>query len=148
MKPKKQSSSWYIAATHYLTSGFAIPLVVNILAQLIIAPFLIRTGSPVIVFLGLLAVSLVAIWFGVIYSANYLKKTYVIQNPVSVIKLSTAYLIVLLGIFFTFSIITQEITALSVTFLSVNFIAVVTTFYLASRRYVTGTTAEPYPSSQ
>ena len=139
MKEKKQSSSWYIAATHYLTAGFAIPFVVNLIALFIVVPFLVATGFPAVVFAGILAINLVAIWLGVMYSANYVKKTYIISDHRKVVKFSTSYLVVLFGGFLIFSQVAQGVSVDGIVFLVINFVTVVAVFYFFSTKYLRAT---------
>ena len=136
MKERKQSSSWYIAATHYLTAGFAIPLIVNIIAAFTVVPFLVSTGSPIVVFAGTLAIGLIAIWFGVMYSANYVKKTYIILDPKRVVKFSTEYLIVVLGGILVFFQMAQGVTIEGVISSAINLAVVVAVFNFASTKYL------------
>ena len=147
MKERKQSSSWYIAATHYLTAGFAIPLVVNIIAAFTVIPLFGSTGSPIVVFAGTLAIGLVAIWFGVMYSVNYLKKTYIILDPKRIVKFSTAYLVVVLGGVLIFSQIVQGLTIGGIILAAINFVVVVTVFNFASTKYLDGITPNSSSSS-
>ena len=123
---RKQSANWYIAATHYLTAGFVIPILTILILGLFIGflPIL----SPIVSGLFYFVVIALAVWLGVIYSANFLKKTYIVKNKDKIVNLSTIYLIIL-GIIgltvFGFSIFDCIILAI---------MAVV--FYLGSRRYI------------
>ncbi len=89
----KESAVWYVAATHYLTAGFAIPLVVN-LAYGFFGPQLLGPETLLYVLIGI-ALGVMGVWLGVKYSANYLKKRYVIQDARRVVFLSTTYMAVL-----------------------------------------------------
>ena len=48
MKEKKQSKDWYVAVTHYLTAGFAIPWVIVLVLGI---PLTILIGTSHIMFL-------------------------------------------------------------------------------------------------
>lgn len=89
---KKQSSDWYIAATHYLTAGFVIPLLAGlVLAFLFAASGIVGVTQAVI----MVFVSPVVVYFGVMYAAQYLQKTYVIARPSRIVVLATTYLAVI-----------------------------------------------------
>jgi hypothetical protein len=122
---KKHSANWYIAATHYLTAGFVIPLLVMfifgiVLGFLSVLPTVILT----LLYAGIMAL---AIWLATSYSANFLKKQYIIKDKDKIVNLSTIYLIVL-G---TINLVLQ-FSVLSIILLAV--MAVV--FYLGSKRYI------------
>jgi hypothetical protein len=82
MKPKKQSAYWNIAATHYLTAGFAMPFLVGLVINFTVVPLIpsdlskeLLIGISIMV---LVAFKIIAVWLGVWYSARYLAKNYVI----------------------------------------------------------------------
>ncbi len=86
MKEKKQAANWYVAFTHFLTSGFAIPFLVGGLLVLLFWKF----PSLEIGWLQYL-IGLAVIWLGVLYSARYINKKYLIKDRDRVIILSTVY---------------------------------------------------------
>lgn len=143
---KKQSSNWYIAATHYLTAGFVAPLLLGFLASFLtsmIPLFAAGIGKVLFEFIFLV----LAIWLGIIYSARYLKKTYVItsESKQRVVNLATIYFVVLRLIFYMFGFL-WAITKIRVSggmitdFLLNLFVLVVlggTLFYYLSRKYIT-----------
>ena len=93
---KKKVSDWYSAATHYLTAGFIIPFLIGI-----VFGFLSAMGEDVfsisgdVIYFVSIVVTLISIWFGVMYSASYLRKAYHITNKERVIRISTAYLVII-----------------------------------------------------
>src|SRR3989344_2696557 len=93
-KERKQSADWNIAVTHYLTAGFAIPFLVGLAWFLIVRILGLQLGVIMLYIFSLLLV-VIAIWGGVKYSADYLKKTYIIKNKDRIIKTATIYMVVL-----------------------------------------------------
>ncbi len=91
-KDLKESKLWYISATHYLTSGFVIPLILSALSVFLLKSFF-GTSYQAWQFLTVLIVSLLSVYLGVIYSASYLKKTYKIKDAKKIIKYSSIYFI-------------------------------------------------------
>ncbi|MFA5369030.1 MAG: hypothetical protein WC303_03490 [Candidatus Paceibacterota bacterium] len=131
MQTKKQSASWYIAMTHYLTSGFAIPFIMALILMFIIYPLTMSLFdlSETIMNLFIVLYLLLSISLGIIYSANYLKKTYAIdnKNKKTIVNISTIFF----GLFYiSVSIFTsgiyETITATIFTIL----------FYLLSSKYI------------
>jgi len=96
MKEKKQSKDWYIAATHWLTAGFAIPIIITLVVGI---PALMLIGKNNVIFLTIIMsiVWIISIWLGVMYAAKYINKTYVIKDSENIAKLATIYLGVLGG---------------------------------------------------
>ena len=93
MEQKKQSKNWNIAATHYLTSGFAIPFVVGLILVFPLASFFPK-GSFMFNFVAPL-IGLISIWLGAWYSANYINRKYFISDSSKIVKASMAYFIIL-----------------------------------------------------
>jgi len=93
---KKQKSNWYIAATHYLTAGFVVPLILGLLASFLASMIpIFNTGIGKTLFQFVFLV--LAIWLGVMYSARYLKKAYIItpESKQRIALLATIYFVVL-----------------------------------------------------
>ncbi len=103
--PKKQSSNWYIAATHFLTSGL-IALFLGVVAIGFVVP-LFNISDPTIVGLVNSVFLLASAFLGLLYSASHINKKYAIPNPVSVVRLATIYLLVLqiAAVAFIFSVL-------------------------------------------
>ena len=133
VKKKKESANWYIAATHYLTSGFVIPLIINAIAAFTILPLL---GEGLMSYVVLLVIYLASIWLGVMYSANYLKKAYIIKEPAAIVKLSVIYMVVLFLIFFGFTVAGGEVPALNLGLEGLRLILVAILFFVASKKYI------------
>ena len=136
MKEKKQSAYWYIAATHYLTSGLAMPFLVALVLG--IPAFLLIGKDDVLLSVIVNSVLwFIGIWLGVIYSSKYLAKTYIIKDSNKVIKLATIYLAVL-GSLFRIDKMDKGITlGIAVDF--ILFIGIVSAFYFFSKKYVHNT---------
>ena len=143
---KKQSSNWYIAATHYLTAGFVAPLLLGFLASFLASIIPLFTAGIGEVLFGFIFLVL-AIWLGVMYSARYLKKTYVItsENKQRIVSLATIYFVVLRLISYMcgfLSIITKiRIGIGMITEILLNILVFVVIsgvlFYYLSRKYIT-----------
>jgi len=122
---RKQSANWYIAATHYLTAGFVIPLLMMFVLGIILG-FLPVLPKAVMYLLYLVVMALV-IWLATIYSANFLKKKYIIKDKNKIVNLAMIYLVVLgvIGLVLQFSVLYILVLAVE---------AVV--FYLGSKKYI------------
>lgn len=129
MKEKKKSSNWYIAATHYITAGFA-PSFLGGIAFSFIAVSLISSGVTneyLFAFLRALFF-LIIIYLGVRYSASYLNKAYVIKDKNRVVNLATTYYIIL-------NVIGLGILGRSLTIAIINIVLAVL-FYTFSKKYI------------
>jgi len=143
---KKQSSNWYIAATHYLTAGFVAPLLLGFLASFLTSITPLFTAGIGKILFGFIFLVL-AIWLGTMYSARYLKKTYVItsESKQRIVNLATIYFVVLRLIFYMFGFLSImakiRISGGMITDFLLNiFIFVViggALFYYLSRKYIT-----------
>lgn len=139
MKERKKSANWYIAATHYLTSGFAIPFLIALVITFIVI-LLPALKTAVLTFLfRLIVINILAIWLGVMYSARYLKKTYIIENEVNIVNLSTTYLVVLNVVYILFQVFYGKIIGSAITYTFIKFIVRAILFYVFSRRYLADT---------
>ena len=78
----------------------------------------------------------IATWLATIYSANFLKKKYIIKDKNKIVSLSTLYLVVV-GII---GIIGSALQSFS--FGIVVLVVMVVTFYLASKKYIEETSEE------
>lgn len=139
MSERKESSSWYIAATHWLTSGFVIPLILTFLIVLILG-FIFgesaaEDSSTTIIALASLIYTPLVYWLGVMYSARYVNKKYVIRNSKEIANLATVYLLVVGGGFRLLQILGGG----DFTFEHISFLLVLVVFYLASRKYIKNT---------
>lgn len=136
METKKKSANWYIAATHWLTAGFIIPLLgIIILMPLLGYIFISLFGEDRAS--GLLQISILLlwpfiIWLGVKYSASYCNKKYVIESTKEIVILSTLYLAITRGLFMGYQIFAQGLLTMN------HLISVITVivFYLASKKYI------------
>lgn len=93
MSKKEKSANWNIAATHYLTSGFFIPALWVVLINLLF--LYLKIDNIYIIYPIFVIMYWLWLFLWVMYSASYLKKRYVIMNPVQVTKLSTIYFLVI-----------------------------------------------------
>lgn len=99
MDTRKASAPWYIAATHYLTAGFAIPFIGGLILGVGMGIARISPGDGPFSGLYLAPFSLLMLYFGVIYSARFIQRRYIITDAMHIVNLSTGYLIALRVIF-------------------------------------------------
>jgi hypothetical protein len=138
MKETKKSANWYIAATHLLTAGIAPPFLVNIVVNIIVRS--LNITSLIILYPILIISYILAIWLGVLYSANYLKKTYVIENKEAIVNLSSIYLVVgYIALMFIVIISGRWAGLLWFVLKVVSSIICVALFYFLSMKYVSNT---------
>lgn len=133
MKEKKRSRNWYIAATHYLTSGLVMPLIITFIATFILA-MLVRGESPILVVANIVILPL-SLWLGARYSASFINRRYVVPNAQKVVKLSTVYLVVVWGATYLYFLMAGGATMANV----VNIIAFIiggVVFYRTSQKYL------------
>lgn len=144
MKEKKQSANWNIAATHYLTAGFAIPFVLSLVLGI---PMVLLLGSEgVAVNIGNIVIVPLIVWLGVMYSAKYVNKTYVINDSQKVITLATVYLVVIAGGLQMRAALMANFDIVSILGM-VRVIVMAGVFYVASKKYVHNTTTEETQSA-
>jgi hypothetical protein len=134
MNEKKQSASWYIAATHWLTSGFVVPLILNILISLVLGLVFggdLKNKITLIAFVSIIFSPLIY-WSGVMYSARYINKKYIIKNSNEIANLATIYVLIVGGGYRLFQIIQGS----GLTLEHISFILGVIAFYIASKKYI------------
>ena len=133
MKEKKQSKDWYIAATHWLTAGFAMPLIIGFVLG-IPAVILIGENNAMLFAIVMSVIWILGIWLGVMFAAKYVNKTYIVKNSENIAKLATIYLGVIGGGFRLFGL-SRGITTASV--IDIGFFVVgVAVFYILSKKYI------------
>ena len=149
MKEKNKSSNWYIAATHYITAGFAIPFIIYLIATVLLRALSLSFLSNILLLtLFLLIVRILAIWLGTMYSANYLGKAYIIEDKNKITNLATIYFVVLnLGyLLFQISssrgIIGGALSGTDIAYSFLSFVIAAVLFYVFSKKYVKNSEAE------
>jgi hypothetical protein len=137
MKEKKQAANWNIAATHYLTSGFAIPFIMGLVLGI---PAVILVGKDNIVALTIVTsiIWMVSIWLGIIYSSKFIAKTYIVNDKNKIVNLATIYLIVLGSAFRLYNLSSK---GLNIAFIidAFFFVVVIILFYFLSKKYLHNT---------
>lgn len=130
------SKPWYIAATHYLTALFAIPLITSLIYTFFIHPFL-PINSHLMNWILSWVVWLIWVVLWIIYSSKYLHKTYVINTQIKekVIKLTTIYLIVLSWIMRLRMFVIEWFSTYFIMDL-VLYIILIAIFYVLSNKYI------------
>ncbi len=141
MKKRKKSANWYVAATHYLTSGFVVPFLIYLVSGFTIMPFVESLNSFALNIATRAIIGILAIWLGIMYSARYLRKAYIIDNESKekVVNLSTIYFAVLSAPSF---ILAGQFFAL------IPLALVVFLFYKLSYKYITITKVEETKSER
>lgn len=135
MVNKKQAATWNIAATHWLTAGFAIPFIVGFIGAIFLGlVFNVESLKEMKVLISLATVIYLPLiyWFGVMYSARYINKKYIIKDVKEITQLATVYLIIVGGGLRAFRIINETGFA----FEDIGFIFAVIAFYIASNKYI------------
>lgn len=137
--PKKQSAIWYIAATHYLTAGFAIPFVGGLVLGFV-HYYALPTPNDLVTLSMKALESVILTYLGVMYGAKYVNKTYVITDASKIVKLSTKYF-VSLSVFWwalTFFFLSQlpEVSSAIVSIGVATTVASIVVFYFASKKYI------------
>jgi len=131
---KKNSASWNIAATHWLTSGFVVPLILSFVIIFILKIIFgkdIESGATLIAFASIIYLPVVY-WLGVMYSARYVNKKYFIESSNEIAKLATIYLIIVGGGLR----LLQTINGSGLIMDNIGFILAVIVFYIASKKYI------------
>lgn len=135
MNPKKQSANWYIAATHYLTAGFVVPLIGMLILGFIIVSIPLELGSMMLGVIMFVA-SITLVYFGVMYSSRYVNKTYIILNPQSIVNLSTTYIVVVTIIRFLAKNNAGTLTDINIILSIAQEVIILIVFYLASKKFI------------
>ena len=128
MKEKKNSSEWYIAATHWLTAMVSSV----IFGAIIIFLLAMITQNPMVVLVGMIVLNPVVMWFAVKYSARYLDKTYVIRDASNIVLLSTIYLVIVAGGYRAYHFVNTGVFQNEY----IAFILALIVFYIASKKYI------------
>lgn len=139
MNEKKNSANWNIAATHFLTAGFVMPFLVKLVTMAIVGA-LFSSLSFSTAFIIQLAIIILSVWLGVMYSAKYIYKKYVITNSSSIIGLSTAYTIVLQAILLIIGISREGGINADTAYGIILSLVLVLSFYFFSKKYVSANT--------
>lgn len=105
MGKRKKSANWYIAATHYLTSGFVIPFLVFLISAFTIIPLTSKFNSIILNIIVYAIIFILSVWLGIMHSSRYLRNAYIIteKNKNKIINLSTIYFVLLGGGFSAFA---------------------------------------------
>ncbi len=140
MNEKKNRANWNIAATHFLTAGFVMPFLVKLVAMAIIGA-LFMSLSFATAYIIQLVVIILSVWLGVMYSAKYIYKKYVITNSGSIIGLSTAYTIVLQGILLIIGISRVNGVSTDTAYSVILSLVLILSFYFFSKKYVSANSA-------
>ncbi|KXB07827.1 hypothetical protein AKJ56_02265 [candidate division MSBL1 archaeon SCGC-AAA382N08] len=137
----QKASSWYIAATHYLTTA----LIGGILSRIIMIGIFVLLPElhSAIESLALLVVSTFSVGLAVWYSsAKVLKKKYTVKEKDRIIKLSTIYFIVLgllaliLYIFKGAFSTSSEVEIITFIFRTINLIVLLVVFRWGSKKFI------------
>lgn len=134
----KKHQDWYVAFSHALTSGFAIPLILASAYAYALVPLLgidTSTSSSALVS-GVIA--LFSIWLGVRYSSVYLRRAYPLQSRRRIVPLATLFFLLLLCAIVLPGLV-QESGRTYRVIEAVSALLSVCVFYYVSRRELIGT---------
>lgn len=131
---KKKAANWRIALIHFITVGFIVFFAV---------PFFLSFAlfnNPALSFLvehiwltiitGLVFESVI-LWFTILYSANFLKKRYLIKDKNKVVNFSTLYLMLAESVPLAFNI-----SIFGLTPKLIGPFVVILIFYIGSKKYI------------
>ena len=142
MKERKKSKDWYIAARHYIATSLMGRLISSIV--LVALFFLLGPESlpslmefPLIVFP--LMGGILGVWLGIMYSANYLKKIYIIENKDKIVNLATIYNIILGVVSFLYVVTKLKGYEGNNIIVICYLIIEVFLFYILSKKYIRNT---------
>ena len=109
----KPASNWYVAATHYLTGGLVTPGIISgVVGYGLGAVGFNKSNSLVQLAVGLV-INIFALWLGIMYSANYISRSYIIRDKAKVVKLSTIYYVLGSAVFIVITFVFNIILALA-----------------------------------
>jgi hypothetical protein len=137
MKKKKQIEDWQIAAIHWLIAGIAMPFLFSAVFGYEVKK--IAESFGVIVWMAILgeAIKFALIWLGIVYSAKYITRTFVIKNSEMIVKIATIYLFIFVGgfrlIFFDSSSVMNYVFS---SMHLISLLVVVPFFYFVSKNYI------------
>lgn len=141
MENLKNSSNAWIGFRHFIVAGLATPVLLNII--LAVLAYTIFPG--IITISGVIGVetlvSAIGLYLGVLYSVKWLKKTFVISSPNSIINISVAWFIAFqLLLSFSFYLTGSAILATTLkdtpTFLFINVLVLAIVFYVLNRIFL------------
>jgi hypothetical protein len=92
---KSKSANWNIAATHYLTSGLIIPIIVAFILAIPLGFITLAIGSIFVETIINNVIWIIGLYFGILYSVSFLKKKYIIEDPAIIAKTSSIYYVVI-----------------------------------------------------
>ena len=141
MNIKKSSKNWYVGATHYITAGLFIPFLAggllnglwHYLTESYEMQSLLVLQTELFLFSFAIILKLFILWLGIIYSANYICKTYNITKKNVIVNFATVFFVIFslpLKIFFSTN--TFLVSLVYVTIMS-------TFFWYMSNKYIKNT---------
>ncbi len=141
MENLKTSSNVWIGFRHFIVAGLAAPILLNLI--LLALGFTIFPG--IINLTGIIGastiISIIGLVLGVLYSVRYLKKTFIISSPNSIINISLIWFIVFELLFTLYPYLTGSVeTAQSfkdtLTFQFINVIILSASFYILNKTFL------------
>jgi hypothetical protein len=99
MGKRKKSANWYVAATHYLTSGFVAPFLIFLVSSFTIIPLASNFNSTILNVIVYAIIFIISIWLGIMHSSRYLRNAYIIteKSKDKIVNLSTIYFVIFSG---------------------------------------------------
>lgn len=146
MNDKKLSSNYFIAAAHWLASGFAIPMLL-VYGFGIPLSLMIGDRMPLVFVVSISFIQLVGIWLGVLFSSKYIASRYIVGNKVRVVSIATLYLIFIGVAYRVFDYVNNPGLDFARTIDWVTFAVIALLFYVLSNKYIVNTANVP-PQTQ
>lgn len=104
-KPLKTAKTWYVAATHWLTAGFVMPLIVGFVLNMLMGVVDFEPTRGVMEISIEAFVAVLGFGLGSVYAARYIHKKYVIDRPKTIANLAAIYSLVVNAVLVTVAVI-------------------------------------------
>jgi amino acid permease len=134
MAKAKKSQDWYVAASHTITSGFAIPLIIAAAYLYAAAPLLNLDTSSHLSQAIAAGIGVLSIWLGVKYSAVYIRRTYEMDDRHTIANLATVFFVLILALFTMPELFGADVITIGQFINTVGAIISALVFYYASHR--------------
>ena len=133
---KKQSSNWYIAVAHFLTTGL-VALGINVVFWVIFNATVSSMSALPYTALNL-GVPVIAVVLGALYSARYVAKTYLLPSPESVVKISSFIFILIPAVVVGAVMLMAESVGTGAIAVWGQIVVSAVLFYVLSKKYIVG----------
>ncbi len=136
---KKQSANWRIAAVHALIVGLAVPFVGGLALTFFYYYALPVLTDTTYLLLGV-GETMMLTFIGVVLGAKYIRRKYRVSDASSIVNLSTAYVVVLTGLWMSADMFflsqLAEVPTIEMAIASAESALGILVFYFASKKYI------------